>query len=217
MPKIDEKIQHEMDCYGVDTIEELNDIWEADSISQEQEDLDEIVSEIESGIRPNKKDIAWLLRNRKRAHIPQVMREYIAKLLLGENLGGNQRRSRISTKDRGLMEYSSDEEVDFRITIERDFGCKPEYDSLLSVGLKKESSREDEIGALDLIAKTRLLGIMPDFDRVNFIKDKTEKIDYVKKIIDSVKKAWDEVDIETADQLDREIRSISRIIHLRKK
>lgn len=152
----DEYAQRVMDWYGVDTIEEAIAIEEAESAAEEGIEIDRVAAEIESGVRPNKKDIVYLLRNYRRADIPQVLREYIAKLLEG-NLGGSQRNSRLNPHGGRLMKFAGFEKEieDMFGPVEDIVGICTTYDMLQSAGFYKKE-------AFWLIAEARLMGIMEE-------------------------------------------------------
>jgi hypothetical protein len=156
-----------------------------------------LIDEIESGERPNKKDIAWILRTQQKVDIPRVMREYIAKLLLGEDIGGAQKNSRISPDGTYFMEYSSNEKVDTKKRIEKMFGCVKDYNLLRDKGYAKDK-------AFEMIAKGRLLNIPLD----PFNPDK-------------IKQKWNDLDenkvTEYEDKLKKEIGKISNLVYPRRR
>ena len=216
MYKIDEETQSEMDWYGVDTVEDLRDIREAESDAHHQMEIDEIASEIEAGKCPNQKDIAWLLRNYQRADIPQAIRDYISMLLLGENLGGSQRNSMLSPDGSGLMKFSGKLDVNKKRAAENFFGVVPDFYALKSVIGSQD--------ALATVAKASLLGFTTDFNRINYIEAETEKLNYTKKIIDDIENILAERLINEKQEnewedklLPKEINRISQIIYPRKK
>ena len=135
------------------------DIWGEDDFDDtgwveqcSKENFDRIMEEIKAGQRPNKRDIAYLLRDPHVLEIPEILREYIAKLLLNE-IDGKQMNSRIGEK--GILnKYSGNDEKELQIVCENVFGCVETYDALKKKGYDKEA-------AFEIIAKARVLGIEP--------------------------------------------------------
>ena len=205
-----EELQREMDWYGVGSVEEVVAIWEAQSAAQEQFEVDRITNEIQKGESPNKKDIAYLLKNNKRAEIDQVMRDYIAKLLLGEKLERSQRNSRLSDNGQELFEFNPTKGKNDRTRVESMFGCIYEFKFLNSLGVSKEI-------CFDKIAKAKLL--KDYFNGAELRASESKK--GVDEYVESIDKAWNELPeekiIELEEDLEKEVQKIDKLVYPRKR
>ncbi len=225
---VDEHTQFEMDCYEVETVEELKKIYEAQEDALEHILLDELAAEIDSGERPNQKDIAFILKTTSPLIIiPQAIREYAAKLLLSE-VKGSQRNSRLRPDGKGLEKYGFTEKGKYyRLTAEHIF-LVPDFKKLIkSSGMSKED-------ALRFIATSNLSHSIDDPSIRNLIGEAESKIEEThgtqdknkKKLLindawNIINKACDKFDIKEIDRFDKnlekEINRLSRIIYPRKR
>lgn len=214
--KIEYELKQEMDWHDVDSVEELYELFKAQAAAIQQSEIDQITKEIESGKNPNRKDIAYLLRNNKDAQIPQAMREYIAKLLLNEKLAGkgSQRNSRVLPNGQGLAKFSSKPVLDLKLKIEEMFGYVHAYEALQAIRINKDE-------AFELIARDRLLKLCTNFSKLKNIPDGANKDEYIQKIlgpIDKALEALNEFDVENFYNEERKlVNEISHIVHPRQK